>query len=152
MTSSDGCTYPSFSPNENSHKEAPQNTWFTNCGGGSASQCATQLSSRASRRWVETDDTFVTMKGECWGFSDLWVPLLRSFFLVWFLWAVHLTQTLREATDVTAAARGAVQAGASKVGQAGLLPAGEWGARENRLLWLGLWLLCFLVALIGRHV
>ena len=134
------------------HKEAPQNTWFTNCGGGSASQCATQLSSRASRRWVETDDTFVTMKGECWGFSDLWVPLLRSFFLVWFLWAVHLTQTLRGATDLTAAARGAVQAGAAKVGQAGLLPAGEWGARENRLLWLGLWLLCFLVTLIGRHV
>jgi hypothetical protein len=74
---------------------------------------------------------------------------------MWLGWAAHLTQRLRERTDVTAC----LKQGAEKVaGQKDASGAERcqmpnvWGCKETGLAWGGVWLLSFLVCLVGRHV
>jgi hypothetical protein len=66
-------------------------------------------------------------------------------------WATHLTQRLRERTDVTACLKQGAEKAAAKAGKAEAMP-NVWGCKEIGLAWGGMWLLSFLICLVGRHV
>ena len=105
---------------------------------------------RESRRWVDTDD-YVEADGRCWGYMDGWVPFFRTIFLMWCLWAVHLTQTLRGGTNVSAAFQYGAIFLAGRAGKMEKLPQ-AWGGRENMLSWLAAFVFLFLVMLLDRYV
>jgi hypothetical protein len=90
-------------------------------------------------------------RGSCQGHSDLWVSLFRSAFLVWVVWAVHLTQVLRGRTDVTTRLQNFATAAATKAGKPELIPK-AFGPRENKVTWVVLWLVLLLLCIVGRFV
>jgi len=100
------------------------------------------------RLWVDKAD-YIEADGSCWGYADLWVSLFRSVFLMWLLWAVHLTQTLRGGTDVNTAWQYGAIFLAKKIGKVESLPV-VWGARENGLCWGVVWLV-LLLGMIASH-
>ena len=117
------------------------NSWFTSIGTTTA---------REERRWVASGD-YNPANGACWGYSDLWIPLFRSVFLLWAAWAVHLTQVLRRGPDVSMMLHSLARGAANKAGKPDLVPE-RFGPKQNRAAWLALWLLLFLLCAAGRAV
>ena len=105
--------------------------------------------SLAQRRWVDTAD-YVEADGRCWGYADVWVPFFRSIFILWLLWAVHLTQTLRGGTNLNIAFQYGVIYVAKNAKRPELAPA-VWGSRQNATCWGGTWLFLFVCTLVGRY-
>jgi hypothetical protein len=102
------------------------------------------------RLWVDDED-FIAARGSCWGYSDIWICLFRSLFLVWVAWAVHLTQTKRSGTDVNALLQQAATGAARAAGKPELVPA-VFGPRENKIGWCSMCFVFFLLCVVGRYV
>ena len=101
------------------------------------------------RLWVDDED-FMAARGSCWGYSNIWICLFRSLFLVWVAWAVHLTQTKRGGTDVNALLQQVATGAARAAGKPELVPA-VFGPRENKI-GCSMWFVFFLLCVVGRYV